>query len=980
MRALLCLALTALLTTFLTGPTGPAAEPADPAITLITGDAVTIAPGGGVRVRAAAGRADIPVTTFRDNGDVYVVPADAGRLIAADRLDRRLFDVTELVRLGYHDDATIPVIANGRAVRAGKGAGWRSLTSGKLWLDGRRRVALDQTVPQIGAPAAWQAGFTGAGVLVAVIDTGVDESHPDLAGQEVGERNFGSSPDNVDRIGHGTHVASTIAGTGPKYHGVAAGARLLDVKVFDDDGWAQDSDIVAGLRWAADQGAKIANLSLGNADTPGTDPVEAAVEEVSAGGMLVVAAAGNSYVPESVGSPASADAALAVGAVDKSDVMAEFSSRGPRLGDGAVKPDLVAPGVSVTAARAGGGYVEMSGTSMAAPHVSGAAALLAQEHPSWTGQQLKAALVASAASVEGAEYDRGAGRVDVARAITQTVTSLPANLGMGVVTWPHDLDVSKPLAYRNDGAADVTLELSVTGGFTIDVDRVTVPAGGTATVGVHAPTSPEDGPKSGLVTAASGDTRVVTPVSVLHEPRSHTLTIDMVNPDGTPAADYFFKIASLDRQWVDIPYDPSGRLTLRLPEGHYLIDTSIATGDGQYLLSAPDLPLTSDTTLSFDARTAKPVTITPPVAAERQLFDHGLATYRPGTRPFYFATSLGAAPIWSAHIGPVPPKGVSTSWFNTQWLAGAESYELAYFFDGRVPTGFVKKVTDVATVRVRMDLTGEGTRSAIPQPRGGFAPVFGDAVTFSERTPVDAPGTRVEHYNAEAEWSTTLSTDDLSLRSPFRAYRAGRTYDERFGGAVYGPVLPPTPYATPGITRSDDYLIVDVPMFGDGAGNAGRATPPELHLFREGVEIPPQYGVLPVPPGPGDYRLTAATTREAQVSTAVDVAWTFHSAAAGRVPVSVLRFTPSLTGDTAPPGRFVVPVALQRADGSLTRPRHLSVDVSYDEGRTWRPATTHGHRVILTHPADARSVSLRARAEDRGTTVEQTIIRAYLLQ
>ena len=974
MRALLCLALTASLT----GP-GPAA-PDGPAVTLITGDTVSLTADGGTHLRAAAGREDIPVTTFRDGGHTYVVPADAGRLIAADRLDRRLFDVTDLVRFGYQDDATIPVIANGRPVTARKGAGWRSLTTGKLWLDGKRRVALDETVPQIGAPAAWQAGLTGEGVLVAVVDTGIDESHPDLAGQEVGEHNFGSSPDNADRDGHGTHVASTIAGTGATYHGVAAGARLLDVKVFDDDGYAQESAIIAGLRWAADQGAKIANLSLGDVDTPGTDPVEAAVEEVSAAGMLVVAAAGNSYVPESVGSPGSADAALTVGAVDKSDAMADFSSRGPRLGDGVVKPDLVAPGVDVTAAKAGGGYVAMSGTSMAAPHVSGAAALLAQEHPSWTGQQLKAALVASAAPVEGTEYDRGAGRVDVARAITQTVTSLPANLSLGVATWPHTDDVARDLAYRNDGAADVTLALSATGSFTVDTDRVTVPAGGTATVRVHAPTSPEDGPKAGLVTATGGDTRVVTPVSVLHEPEMHELTIDMVNPDGTPAADYFFKIASLDRQWLNFAYDPSGKFTLRLPEGHYLIDTSITAGDGEAVLSAPDFPLTSDTTLTFDARTAKPVTITPPVAADPVLFDYGVATYRPGTRAFYFATSLSPRRISSAHVGPVPPRGVATGWFNTQWTAGPEFYGLAYFWDGRVPTGFARSPRSLATVRVHLDVTGEGTRSAVPQPRGGFASVFGDAVTFYVPAPVDLPGEHVEHYNPEAEWSTRVATDDVLLRSPARAYRAGHTYDERFGGAVYGPVLPPTAYPTPGVNRSDDYLIYDVPMFGDAAGNAGWATQPEVHLYRQGVEIQPEYGAFPLPPEPADYRLTASATREAQVSTAVHVAWTFRSASDGRVPLAVLRFTPSLTGDAAPHGRFVVPVALQRADGSLTHPRHLTVDVSYDEGRTWQRATTHGDRVILTHPAGAESVSLRASATDHGTTVEQTIIRAYLLQ
>jgi hypothetical protein len=129
--------------------------------------------------------------------------------------------------------------------------------------------------------------------------------------------------------------------------------------------------------------------------------------------------------------------------------------------------------------------------------------------------------------------------------------------------------------------------------------------------------------------------------------------------------------------------------------------------------------------------------------------------------------------------------------------------------------------------------------------------------------------------------------------------------------------------------------------------------------------------------------MTASATREAEVSTAVDVAWTFRSAHAdgfSRVPLSVVRFTPRLEDNAAPHGRFLVPVALQRADGSLTQPRHLTVAVSYDEGRTWQRATTQGDQVVLTHPAGAGSVSLRARARDRDTTVEQTIIRAYLLQ
>lgn len=978
MRALISLALSTALA--LTLPQTGVAEPAPTGtkITLLTGDTVTLSAGGAASVQPAAGREDIPITRYHEDGHLYVVPADAGRLIATDRLDPRLFDVTELVRLGYHDDPTIPVISDGHATTASKGA--RLPTTGKLWLDGVRTLALDQTVPQIGAPAAWEAGLTGEGVTVAVLDTGIDQTHPDLAGQEVAERNFGDSPDNVDRIGHGTHVASTVAGRGTTYRGVAAGARLLDAKVFDDNGYARDSAIIAALRWAADQGAKVVNLSLGSEDRPGTDPVEAAVEEVSARGVLVVAAAGNSYRPETIGSPGSVAEALTVGAVDKADEMAIFSSRGP-LPDGAVKPDLVAPGVNVTAAQAGGGHVAMDGTSMATPHVTGAVALLAQQHPDWTGQQLKAALVGSAAPIAGTEYDRGAGRVDVARAITQSVTAAPANLSLGVAVWPHTDAVEKPLTYRNDGPADVTLTLSATGGFTV-TDQVVIPADDSVTVPVRMPGSAEDGPKSGLVTATGAGTRVVTPVSVLHEPKSHTLTIDVVDPDGTPSENYFFKIASLDRQWADWAYDADGRFTLRLPEGHYLIDTSITSGEDDYLLSAPDVPLLRDTTLSFDARTAKPVTITPPVSADLHLFDYGVATYRPGTRPFYFSTSYGPGQYWSGHVGTVPPKGVATAWLNTQWLAGDEFYGLAWFWDGRVPTGFVKKVRDVATVRVRMEGAGEGVRAAIPQPHGGFSPAFPDAVTTYDYFPVQLPGVRVEHYNAEAEWSTVLGTDEVTLRSPSRVYQAGRTYTERFGGAVYGPTLPATTYPTPGVSRSGDELLVNVPLFGDGAGNAGWAGSLDLRLYRDGVEVPSEYGFV-LPPEAANYRLTASASREAQVSTAVDVAWTFRSAHADgveRVPLSVVRFTPALTGNTAPDGRFLVPVTLQRADGSHTRPRHLTVDVSYDEGHTWQRATTHGNQVILTHPTEASSVSLRARARDRGATVEQTIIRAYLLR
>ena len=164
--------------------------------------------------------------------------------------------------------------------------------------------------------------------------------------------------------------------------------------------------MIAGMEWAA-ANADIVNMSINGGPTDGTDPVSQAVDALSASeDVLFVTSAGNyGPGPGTVETPATADSALAVGAVDKSDEMAWFSAEGPRLGGTLVKPEIVAPGVDITAARAEGAdigepvgedYMILSGTSMASPHVAGAAALLLEAHPDWTWDQLKNALVTSA--------------------------------------------------------------------------------------------------------------------------------------------------------------------------------------------------------------------------------------------------------------------------------------------------------------------------------------------------------------------------------------------------------------------------------------------------------------------------------------------------------------------------------------------------------------------------------------------------------
>ena len=211
-------------------------------------------------------------------------------------------------------------------------------------------------------------------------------------------------------------------------------------------------------------------MSLGGDPSDGTDPLSRAVNELSAStDTLFVVAAGNSgSEPETVTAPGAADAALTVGAVDDADQMAYFSSRGPRRGDGALKPDVVAPGVGITAARAAGTslgapvddlYTSLEGTSMATPHVAGLAAILKDAHPQWDGERLKAAITSTTVPVADATgYDAGSGRVDAERAVAATVLASPS-LNLGYYTWPQsDLPTTRTQAdlhehRRRDGDA-----------------------------------------------------------------------------------------------------------------------------------------------------------------------------------------------------------------------------------------------------------------------------------------------------------------------------------------------------------------------------------------------------------------------------------------------------------------------------------------------------------------------------------------------
>ncbi|HVM26354.1 MAG TPA: S8 family serine peptidase [Mycobacteriales bacterium] len=262
--------------------------------------------------------------------------------------------------------------------------------------------------------------YDGAGVTVAVLDTGLDVAHPDLP-DELEAVSLLEREGPGDGNGHGTHVAGTVAGQpadGPAY-GVAPGVSLLSGKVLGDSGAGREADVLAGIDLAVDRGARIVSMSLGSLPRPG-ERYSAVFEDVAADlladgpGVVLVAAAGNEserargrVAP--LGRPASSPSVLAVAALDRTLEVADYSNAAG--GGDAGQVDIAAPGTDVLSAWPGGGRRRLSGTSMATPHVSGVLALLLQAHPDWTAPQAVDELRRRARRLAAAPADVGAGLV-----------------------------------------------------------------------------------------------------------------------------------------------------------------------------------------------------------------------------------------------------------------------------------------------------------------------------------------------------------------------------------------------------------------------------------------------------------------------------------------------------------------------------------------------------------------------------------------
>jgi serine protease AprX len=329
-------------------------------------------------------------------------------------------------------------------------------------------------------------GVNGQGIVVAVVDSGISP-HAALTNKVIANVSLVTGDSSVtDKFGHGTHVAGIIAGnttaaqpvTGLFNGGIAPGVQLVNVRVLGADGWGQTSDVIAGIQWVianrARYNIRVINLSLGHPvmEPSATDPLCEVVADAVRAGIVVVAAAGNdgiaadgSRVLGGINSPGNSPMAITVGSLNtwgtakrNDDTVTTYSSRGPTRFDGAVKPDVAAPGNKIVSLeaygsripaeysylhRAGSGtnsYMQLSGTSMAAPIVSGGVALLLQGTPSMGPSQVKMALQAGATYVpNGGLMGAGAGSVNfmASRKSASTLLGLlPSGLIGGLLAAP----------------------------------------------------------------------------------------------------------------------------------------------------------------------------------------------------------------------------------------------------------------------------------------------------------------------------------------------------------------------------------------------------------------------------------------------------------------------------------------------------------------------------------------------------------------
>ncbi|MGE5679703.1 MAG: S8 family serine peptidase [Bacillota bacterium] len=319
----------------------------------------------------------------------------------------------------------------------------------KIEMDEKVYADLKESEKIIGADSLWlKYNDKGDSVVVGIIDTGIDYLHPALGGglgkgfKVIGGYDVvNKDNDPMDDMGHGTHVAGIVAGNCDSIKGIAPNALLMGFKVLNSSGMGYESDIIAGIERAVDPNddddysdkVDIANMSLGGSGTPADAECTAVNNAVKLGVVFCIAAGNSGRLGfNTLGSPGSAELAITVGATDKTDKLAVFSSKGPTNRPYLIKPEVLAPGVDIYSSVPGGQYQRLSGTSMATPEVAGVCALLKHLHKDWTPEMIKSALMTSAKDLGYETMTQGAGRIDALKASEVTSFLKRPQLSFGI--------------------------------------------------------------------------------------------------------------------------------------------------------------------------------------------------------------------------------------------------------------------------------------------------------------------------------------------------------------------------------------------------------------------------------------------------------------------------------------------------------------------------------------------------------------------
>ncbi|MFJ8726474.1 S8 family peptidase [Streptomyces sp. NPDC093269] len=725
-----------------------------------------------------------------------------------------------------------------------------------IWLDGKVQAVsvvkhasvkpaagpLDWNLTKIGAPGAWSAGKTGKGVKVAVIDTGIDTTHPDLAGKVVDAANFSDSSDTRDHQGNGTFVAGSIVGSGAasdgQHKGVAYEADLLNVKFLDDAGAGSLSGLMAGMEWAAQHGAKVANISVGDGvASEGDDPVSVEINQLTEqyGTLFVVPAVRT--LSGSIAQPGGADDALTVASTNMMDQVDPMSGRGPRWGDYSLKPDLGAPGDLVVQARAAGTtegdavdqyYTQVSSTGMGTSPVSGAAAILAQAHPNWSPAQLKSVLQESSDVPNGGQnysaYQMGSGRLNIGHALQEQSVPDQSAFDFGYLDCKTTGSVSRHVTLTNTGDTDVTYDLSVNladsnhlpadpAAATLSDSRITVPAGKSSSVKVTVDTTLIDnGAWTGsvLATPVGAGTALHLPVALWRASEMCPVRISALDRSGRPAPALIRIMNRANGLFDDVPVGPAGTKMWFQQGRHFAMVARLASAsaDGKaegVLLNLPNVFPYSMDSLVLDARKAHKFSVNVPGrTANASIAEVGV--HQRADNAFNFQTAALVCDFGSQHDPvdlyagdgsdtPAPAGTTHTMQYvrlndavavNRPWTAST-NYDLNW-----QRTGFPSDLTHTVTAQ---DIKGLARIDTDFRQAGAF----GDRV-WETRVPtlagvevrqrLTAPSHRTDYVTPGIDWLRKLQVDGsyAGARAIFQnateRYLPGQQKESKLGGPL----------------------------------------------------------------------------------------------------------------------------------------------------------------------------------------------------